>query len=72
MNTEQMVAELFDIFDVNNAGVISRGEFVGLAECQQHEKGVNFSTERFKQYHAKHDNEITKEEKIDHVIEQAK
>ena len=38
MNTEQMVTELFDIFDKNKDGVISRGEFVELAECLLHDK----------------------------------
>ncbi len=28
MNTEQVVTELFDVFDTNKDGVISRGEFV--------------------------------------------
>ena len=71
MKTEQMVAELFDIFDVNQDGVISRGEFVGLAECLLHEKGVNFSSDIFKQFDANHDNVISKEEMIDLVIELA-
>jgi Ca2+-binding EF-hand superfamily protein len=71
MNTEQMVAELFDIFDVNKDGVISRGEFVSLAESLLHEKGLNFSSDIFKQFDANHDNAISREELIDLVIELA-
>lgn len=71
MNTEQMVAELFDIFDVNNDGVISRGEFVSLAECLLHEKGVSFSSDIFKRFDANHDNVISRDELIELVIELA-
>lgn len=71
MNTEQMVAELFDIFDVNKDGVISRGEFVSLAECLLHEKGVNFSSDIFKRFDANHDNVISRDELIALVIELA-
>jgi Ca2+-binding EF-hand superfamily protein len=71
MNTEQMVAELFDIFDVNNDGVISRGEFVALAETLLHEKGMNFSSNIFKRFDANHDNVISREEMIDLVLELA-
>ncbi len=45
MNNEQMVAELFDVFDDNKDGVISRGEFIALAECLLHKKGLNFSSD---------------------------
>jgi Ca2+-binding EF-hand superfamily protein len=71
MNTEQMVDELFDVFDVNSDGVISRGEFIALAECLLHKKGLNFSSDIFKQFDANHDNSISKKEMIDLVIELA-
>lgn len=71
MNTEQMVAELFDVFDANNDGVISRGEFVSLAECLLHQKGLNFSSDIFKQFDTNHDNVISREELIDLVLELA-
>jgi Ca2+-binding EF-hand superfamily protein len=71
MNTEKMVAELFDIFDVNNDGVISRGEFVSLAEALLQEKGLNFSSDIFKKFDANHDNVISREEMIDLVLELA-
>lgn len=71
MNIEEMVGELFDLFDVNNDGVISRGEFVALAEALLHEKGMNFSSSLFKQFDKNHDNVISRDELIDLVIELA-
>jgi Ca2+-binding EF-hand superfamily protein len=71
MNTEEMVAELFDIFDVNKDGVISRGEFVSLAESLLHQKGMNFSSDIFKHFDTNHDNVISREELIDMVLELA-
>ena len=71
MNTEQMVAELFDVFDANKDGVISRGEFISLAECLLHQKGLNFSSDIFKQFDANHDNLISKDELIELVLELA-
>jgi len=71
MKTEQMVAELFDVFDVNQDGVISKGEFVALAESLLHQQGLNFSSDIFKQFDVNHDNVISKEELIDMVLELA-
>jgi len=71
MDTEQMVAELFDIFDVNEDGVISRGEFIALAESLLNEKGVRFSSDIFKQFDANHDNAISKAEMIDLILDLA-
>jgi Ca2+-binding EF-hand superfamily protein len=71
MNTEEMVSELFDIFDVNQDGVISRGEFVSLAECLLHKEGLNFSSDIFKRFDANHDNAISREEMIEMVLELA-
>jgi len=71
MDTEQMVAELFDIFDVNKDGVISKGEFISLAECLLHKKGFSFSSDIFKRFDANHDNAISKDEMIDLVLELA-
>lgn len=71
MKTEEMVAELFDIFDVNKDGVISRGEFIALAECLLNEKGLSFSSDIFKRFDANHDNVISREEMIDLVTELA-
>ena len=71
MNIEEMVAELFDVFDVNGDGVISRGEFVTLAEALLHQKGLNFSSDIFKQFDENHDNVISRDEMISLVIELA-
>ena len=71
MNTEQMVAELFDVFDVNEDGVISRGEFIALAESLLHKQGMNFSSDIFKQFDVNHDNVISRDEMIELVLELA-
>ena len=71
VDTKQMVAELFDVFDVNEDGVISRGEFVALAESLLHEEGLNFSSDIFKQFDANHDNVISRDELIELVLELA-
>jgi len=71
MNTEKMVAELFDVFDINNDGVISKGEFVALAESLLHQQGMNFSSDIFKQFDSNHDNVISKDELIEMVLELA-
>ena len=71
MKTEQMVAELFDVFDLNNDGVISKGEFKSLIESLLNQQGMNFSSDIFKQFDANHDNVISKDELIDMVLELA-
>ena len=71
MDIEQLVNELFDEFDRNKDGVISRGEFVELAECLLFKKGVHFSSSLFKKYDANHDNVISREELIDLVVDLA-
>ena len=71
MNIEQMVAELFDVFDVNNDGKISRGEFITLAESLLDKEEFQFSSDLFKQFDANHDNSISKEELVDMIIELA-
>ncbi len=71
MEIEDLVAELFDEFDENKDGVISRGEFVRLAESLLYEKGVGFSSDIFKRFDANHDNAISRDELIDMVIELA-
>jgi Ca2+-binding EF-hand superfamily protein len=71
MDTKQMVAELFDVFDVNQDGVISRGEFIALAEALLHKEGLNFSSDIFKQFDANHDNKISRDELVELVLELA-
>lgn len=71
MNIEQLAAELFDVFDENKDGVISRREFVALAESLLQHKGVGFSSNLFNKFDANHDNVISKEELIDMIVELA-
>ena len=71
MNIEQMVSELFDVFDVNGDGVISRGEFITLAKSLLYEKEFEFSSDIFKQFDENHDNVISKDELIALIIELA-
>jgi guanylate cyclase activator 1 len=71
MNIEQMVSELFDIFDENQDGVISRREFVALAESLLNEKGLSFSSDIFKHFDTNHDNAISREELRDMILELA-
>ena len=71
MNTEQLVAELFDVFDVNSDGVISRTEFISLAKSLLYEEDFEFSSDIFKQFDANHDSAISKDELITMVIELA-
>ena len=71
MDIEQMVSELFDVFDENGDGVISRREFIALAEDLLHHKGIGFTSDIFKQFDKNHDNVISKEELIDMIVELA-
>jgi guanylate cyclase activator 1 len=71
MNIEQMVGELFDIFDENKDGVISRREFIALAESLLHQKGMSFSSDIFNHFDTNHDNVISREELIDMIVELA-
>ena len=71
MNTEEMVNELFDVFDVNGDGVISRGEFIALAKSMLNDHGQNFSSDIFKRFDANHDNVISREELVEMVIDLA-
>lgn len=71
MDIEQMVAELFDVFDEDKDGVISRREFIALVESLLHQREVGFSSDIFRKFDADHDNVISKEELIDMIVELA-
>ena len=71
MDIEQMVAELFDVFDENKDGVISRREFVALVESLLNQKEIGFSSDIFKKFDKNHDNVISREELIDMIVELA-
>jgi len=66
-----MVAELFEVFDENKDGVISRREFVALVECLLHQKQIGLSSDIFRKFDTNHDNVISKEELIDIIVELA-
>ena len=66
-----MVAELFDVFDENKDGVISRREFVALAESLLNQKGIGFSSDIFRKFDTNHDNVISKKELVDMIVELA-
>ena len=66
-----MVAELFDVFDENKDGVISRREFVALVESLLNQKEMGFSSDIFRKFDTNHDNVISKEELIDMIVELA-
>ena len=71
MDIEQMVTELFEEFDEDRDGVISRREFVALVECLLHEKKLGLSSSLFKQFDRNHDNVISREELIELIEELA-
>ena len=71
MNIEQMVGELFDVYDENQDGVLSRREFIALVENLLQQKGLGISSEIFNRFDANHDNAISKEELTDMIIELA-
>ena len=71
MDIEQLVAELFDVFDENKDGVISRREFVALVESLLHQKQIGLSSDIFRKFDANHDNVISREELIEMIVELA-
>lgn len=66
-----MAAELFDVFDEDGDGVISRREFVALAKSLIETNELGFSSSLFKQFDANHDNVISRDELIDMIVELA-
>jgi Ca2+-binding EF-hand superfamily protein len=71
MNIPELVDELFELFDTNNDGVISRSEFVDLIDCLLQEKGIKMCESIFKRFDVDHDNAISKEELTNMVIDLA-
>lgn len=71
MNINELAAELFDVFDEDRDGVISRREFVALIESLLDKQEVGFSSNIFDQFDANHDNVISREELIDMIVELA-
>lgn len=71
MDINQWVDELFEVFDTNNDGLISRSEFVELIDCLLRDKGIRMCETIFKRFDADHDNAISKAELKEMVIELA-
>ena len=69
--SDQETLELHEQLIHRNDGVISRGEFISLAEALLHKKGLNFSSDIFKMFDANHDNVISRDELIELVLELA-
>ena len=67
-----MVAELFDVFDENGDGVISRGEFVALVDSLLDKDEIGLSASAiFTKFDANHDNVISREELVEMIVELA-
>jgi len=71
MNRKELIEALFEEFDTNNDGVISRGEFIGLIDCLIGQHGVKTRSEIFNEFDENHDNVISRDELVNLVIEYA-
>jgi len=71
MELNQWVDELFEVFDEDKDGVISRSEFVELIECLLQDKGIRMCETIFNRFDTNHDNSISKDELKNIVIELA-
>ena len=71
MDRKELVAALFEEFDTNQDGVISRGEFTDLIDCLLGKHGVKTRAQIFDEFDANHDNVISRDELIDLIIEYA-
>ena len=71
MDRKELISALFEEFDTNQDGVISRGEFTALIDCLLGEHGVKTRTQIFDEFDANHDNVISRDELVDLIIEYA-
>ncbi|MFO7762479.1 MAG: EF-hand domain-containing protein [Wenzhouxiangellaceae bacterium] len=71
MDRKELVEALFEEFDDNGDGVLSRREFKALIECLLGDHDVKTSSKIFDEFDANHDNVISRDELIDLVIEYA-
>jgi len=69
MNTDELVKNLFEEFDRNGDGKLSRGEFVDLVRYLLGEHGIQTSSRIFERFDTNHDNGITPDELVDLVEE---
>ncbi|MDO6426324.1 MULTISPECIES: EF-hand domain-containing protein [Thalassotalea] len=71
MDLNQWVDELFEVFDEDKDGEISRSEFVELIDVLLQDKGIRMCESIFKRFDTNHDNSISKEELKEMVIDLA-
>lgn len=71
MDRKELVEALFEEFDENRDGAISRREFKELLACLLGEHDVRTDNRIFDEFDANHDNRITRDELINLVIEYA-
>ncbi|MDT8409682.1 MAG: EF-hand domain-containing protein [Wenzhouxiangellaceae bacterium] len=71
MDRRELIEALFEEFDTNRDGVISRGEFKELIDCLLGRHGHETSSKIFDEFDADHDNVLSRDELIDLVIEYA-
>lgn len=71
MNRRELVEALFEEFDDNGDGVLSRREFNELIDAMIGTHGVETHKEIFDRFDRDHDNGISKDELIELVIEYA-
>lgn len=69
MNHRELVEALFEEFDENGDGKLSKREFRNLVQCMLGEHGIETSSRIFDRFDTDHDNAITREELVELVIE---
>ena len=62
MEINQWVDELFEVFDEDKDGVISRTEFVELIDVLLQDKGLRMCESIFNRFDSDHSNSISKDE----------
>ena len=71
MQIKEWVDELFEVFDVDQDGVINRREFVELIDCLLHDKGIAMCETIFHKFDKNHNNSISKDELTEMIIDLA-
>jgi len=71
MNRRELVEALFEEFDSNRDGKISRREFKELIDCLLGRHGHETSSKIFDEFDSDHDNALSREDLIDLIIEYA-
>jgi len=71
MELNQWVDELFEVFDEDKDGAISRTEFVELIDVLLQDKGIRMCETIFNRFDTNHNNSISKDELKEMVIELA-